>query len=396
MIRLHTLIAALLIMSLLLTACGGQQQTVENAPESVEAPAIDAPTDAPAIEEPTAVDEAVAEATATFDETALDLEGFPPLSGPSKLFDILERTEDAVTVEHAYGELTIPSNPQRVVAAYEAAEALIALGIMPTAYPGWTDVPEVLKEQAPDIEWIQIVDEGPNLEELAAFEPDLIIDTQSWMGANGESDNYEVVNEIAPTLVFYTRPGYWQELVLQLGELFDRTEQAEAVIADYNQQIVPLRERVKAVIGDETVAPIKVYGETDVILYGPSFTNEGSTYPGLETVWLYRELQLTPGPEVREVFGKGGPSTDSYWFPVPQEFLPELQADHLVVFPDGGLVETIDEAEGYLGLTEQPIWKALPAVHADNVHEMLGVARNALGYYTLLEAMNAFADAVEE
>ncbi|MEM7030657.1 MAG: ABC transporter substrate-binding protein, partial [Chloroflexota bacterium] len=261
-------------------------------------------------------------------------------------------------------------------------------GLNPIAYPGWDDVPQVLKEQAPEIIWVPIVDEGPNLEELAALEPDLILDWQTWMGADGDEANYELVSQIAPTLVSYKYPSYWQDYLRQLGELFDRSERAEEVIADYNAQIGPLRERVQAVIpSGETATTILFFG-TDPWLYVPIEVYNDLAIPNSYISWLYNELGLLPSPEQLKIFNDEG------WLLVSEEFYPEIQADHLVVFPGGyGGLETIDE--GYHDYVERPIWKSISAVQADNVHEVVGVDI-VFGYYTSLDALKTFADAVEE
>ncbi|MEM8906182.1 MAG: AraC family transcriptional regulator, partial [Actinomycetota bacterium] len=358
----------LAVATMLLAAACGNDDGSADPPETASGPSAD---QRPGDEQPTGTSAGTTgEGDARFDEATLELDGYPSLSEPPVLFDILERTDDTVTVRHLYGEVTIPRNPQRIVAAYGSAEALITLGFDPIAYPAWDDVPPVLREQAPDIEWLRIADTTPNLEAIAALEPDLIIDWNAWMGGGGAAADYERVSQIAPTLVAYTFPVYWQSYLTQLGELFDRNEEAEAAIADYDARIGSFRsEASQSITPDETVTPLLFFGE-EPWLYAPVESFDGRTIPSYSVAWLYRELGLTPGPWMTDVYARGG--EEPGFLPLSEELLPEIEADHLVVFPNGysGQSTVPDE---YVGFTDGALGNASPAVESDNVHEIVDV-----------------------
>ena len=323
--------------------------------------------------------------------TPLELAGFPPTEPGYPLFDIVEKGADTITVRHSYGETVIPRRPQRIIAPYDTAEALITLGINPLAHPGYDDLSPVLKERAPEVIFLPFTELGPDPEAVLALEPDLIIGYEDSIGARGQEGQYALMREIAPTVVFYNSTVYWQDLLRQLGDLFDRRERAEEVIADYNEQVLGLRERVAVVMGNESVTPVLFFDSP--WLYGPVYEVEGSFYPSNYVSWLYQELQLTPSPELRQIFGEGGPGFGEAYFELSEELLPELQADHLIVFP-GGYSGATTVAESYTEYTDKAVWQAIPAVQAGNVHVITGV-NIVFGYYTALDAMERFADAIE-
>jgi iron complex transport system substrate-binding protein len=146
-----------------------------------------------------------------------------------------------VTIEDNHGSVEVPVNPERVVAldnhVFETLSSwdvpLVAApkGIMGDGlWPAYTDDEAVLDVGT---------HREPNLESVVAAEPDLII------GGYRFSDSYDdlvaqnpdaVVIEIAP------RDDEEQsgELVRQveiLGQIFDREDEAAAIVADYEQAV---------------------------------------------------------------------------------------------------------------------------------------------------------------
>jgi iron complex transport system substrate-binding protein len=364
----------------LASACGG-----DDAP----AVALNSATPSESVEPSTPLDPAAASpaTTETFDETRLD--GFPALAKPTKMFEIVGRTDTTVTVEHAYGQVEIPTRPKRVV-AYGPSESLISLGFDPIAYPSFRDMAPPMRAQSPDTEWLEITDTAPNLEALAALKPDLIIESEPWAGGRGEKANYERVSKIAPTLVLPLPSNYWIDEIRQFGELFELTDEAEQVIADFNARISALRERARAAIGDETVALVLLFG-LDVWLSKPAAVIDGQTVVGVSSSWLHQELGLTPAVDVFEAF-EDDPTSELT--AISAEFLPDLKADHLVVLP-GNYSGESDIDTGYDAFVKSTIWQAIPAVANGNVHE-IGEAFIPLGYYTKLDILEKFVEAIEQ
>lgn len=112
--------------------------------------------------------------------------------------------QDAVfplTVEHALGAVTIPAQPQRVVALMDRdADTLLALGIKPVGVRSWYGFEDgagpwsiaLFGDDRP------VVWQGRDLdyEGIAAQEPDLIV----YASSGGNAEEYEKLSLIAPTI----------------------------------------------------------------------------------------------------------------------------------------------------------------------------------------------------
>lgn len=324
-----------------------------------------------------------------FGDIPVDEAGFPPLSEPFPLFEVIEETDETITVQHLRGETTFPRNPERIVVSLGTEEILLSLGIVPIATAARTDVSPVVREVAPDLIFLPVVDSGPNLEQLLELEPDLIIGW-SFLGGNNP-DDYDLISEIAPTVIFNIAPQFnFQDSTRQIATLFDREEEAEEAISDYNERVESIRNQVAPIFGDDTVSPILFFGDTPS-LFSPRFELEGRVYVLESVSWLYHELRLTPSAEQAALL-----MTDEglvFRAELSGELLPEIQAEHLVVFP-AGYSGANEPGEGYFEFTDgNLVWEALPAVQSGDIYLITGVNR-ASGYYTYLDTMERFAEAV--
>lgn len=104
------------------------------------------------------------------------------------------------------------------------------------------------------------------------------------------------------------------------------------------------------------------------------------------TSWAYRDLRLQPAPEVAELAGEAA------WAEISLELVPELRADHLVVFPNAYGGEEIGSGlDEYL---DSPLWQAVPAVQKGNVY-LLTADNSIEGYWTTPYLIEAFLAALE-
>ena len=86
-----------------------------------------------------------------------------------------------------------------------------------------------------------------NLEGILAAEPDLII------GANWrDAKNVDQLNKIAKTILLPDRDN-WHDELRDMGDALDKKEQAEQVIADYEDQIKKANESLKPLVGSANV-----------------------------------------------------------------------------------------------------------------------------------------------
>ena len=137
----------------------------------------------------------------------------------------------------------------------------------------------------------------------------------------------------------------WRGRFKQLGEWFDQTDVVDQWLADYDQQAAELSAKVKAVIGNETVAVI----EANSVHFGSYYVYRTGG-PG---ELIYDDLQLTPS---------AGVPTDVWGEVVDAEYFAQIDADHVFFFSDDG--EIGDTADS-------PAWQNLKAVQNRNVY--LGV-----------------------
>lgn len=119
------------------------------------------------------------------------------------------------------------------------------------------------------------------------------------------------------------------------------------MLADYAAQIAEYRTQAQAAIGDEKVTILLLFDAT-MWLYSVGGLLEDRYILLSPTGWAYRDLGLTPGPEVAKLVG------DQLWVEVSLELIPELKADHLVVFPNayGGA----EMSQGLDGYSNTPLW----------------------------------------
>ncbi|WP_298988654.1 iron-siderophore ABC transporter substrate-binding protein [uncultured Pseudokineococcus sp.] len=244
-----------------------------------------------------------------------------------------------VTVDTAFGEVEIPEEPQRVVAlGWSDAETALALGVEPVGASDWlgfggdgvgpwsegyTTSPEIIGTLEPE------------LEAIAALQPDLILDTRS----DGTQERYDALSRIATTVGIPEGAGAytttWEDQLELVGEALGREDEADA-----------LEDEVEQTIEDAAAANPQFDGTTVAV---GARTSEGySAYTEGDTrVDLMESLGFEQSERVQELAG------DGFSVPVSSEQLELLDADLTVVFPI--FVEASE-------ITDDPLFQALPSV----------------------------------
>lgn len=240
-------------------------------------------------------------------------------------------------VEHALGSAEIPALPEQIVAISGVADfdALLSLGVVPHAAAAffpidaagsmafapwnmeyWGDVPSFLNR--PQV----------NLEELAAFEPDLIV------GQVGSVHAEESMSAIAP-IAAYDFPADWREPLRILGDALGREIEAVEAIALVEAQLAEIAERVPD--GGLTVAMITNGSGGNFTVYTPE--HGAGIARALEEIGIsYVDV---PSSLSKERLGDLAP------------------ADWVVVYDFA--VFDVNE------LVDDPLFQQLPAVQAGNV-----------------------------
>jgi len=230
-----------------------------------------------------------------------------------------------VTIQHAFGETTITSAPERVVTVgFTDHDVLLALGVIPVGLRDWYgDYPLGVWP------WAQVAlgDERPtklagelDFEGIAALEPDLILGL--YVGLT--DDEYATLSQIAPTVAQsgdhanYATP--WQEMTLTAGRALGRLPEAEGLIAGVETRLAEARAQHPQFAGLELVYAGMAEGEQFYVETAAS-----------TRVAILTALGFVVPPEINDL------ATDSFYAEISAEQLQLLDRD--VVFWELGAAE---------------------------------------------------------
>ncbi|WP_040711044.1 ABC transporter substrate-binding protein [Nocardiopsis potens] len=197
------------------------------------------------------------------------------------------------TVEHARGTTEVPADPQRVVVLEPVQlDTAVALGTAPVGAAVLDETegaPAYLGDEAAGVQTVGTVAE-PNLEEIAALEPDLVLGTES-----RHSALYDRLSDVAPTVFMETQADPWQDNVGLVARALGDEEGAEELLGDY-------RDRCEEVAGkhetDGKTAQLIRPRDDVLTLYGPtSFagsTLECAGFATPEHEWEDISLDVSP------------------------------------------------------------------------------------------------------
>lgn len=264
-----------------------------------------------------------------------------------------------LTITHARGATTLDAPAQRVVALeWTYVENLLALGVQPAGvadiagYHDWVSVPVALDPGVQDVGTRQ----EPNLEQIAALKPDLIIAPSFRIDAN-----YAELNAIAPTVAFDPYPA--DETLTQYDEMLQTFRAiAQAVGREAEGEAVLARMEATFAAQAERVATAGVAGERFVL--AQAFSG-GS---GAAEVRLFTENALAT--QVVERLGLVNAWEDAafqqYGFStVSVEALPTLGEARFFY-----VVQNDDDV--FAAAAVRPLWENLPFVRAGKAHALGG------------------------
>lgn len=248
-------------------------------------------------------------------QTMSDAPAGNPVSAPSS------DPTDCHTVQHEMGDTEICGYPQRVVSVGPAAlEALLALGIQPVGFAdhfpihkGSYDQPSQQIPYVGDRITSPIANIGlassPSLEAILKLQPDLIL------GDLNNSGQYEALSKMAPALLL--EPTELKTYLMTIAQAVDRTEQAEKILIETEQQIASAHKDFSPFVANSpNVLLLSSFDLPELYL--------GNSAHGLCSS-LIEELgfQLVAPPEFE--------GSDSEPAPISLEALPQLNEADLVI-----------------------------------------------------------------
>ncbi|MNW39065.1 putative siderophore-binding lipoprotein YfiY precursor [compost metagenome] len=262
------------------------------------------------------------------------------VSAESKEASQEEASGERTVIDELGHELVIPASPQNVYAPY-LEDSLLKLGVKPVAqWANGNQVHAYLQDQLKDIPLSDLSSGLPSPEVVMSYKPDLIIlHTESF------AKDYENYSKIAPAYVFKNASGNVEKSLSTLGDLLDKTAEAEKALQDYKEKVKISKEKLDQAAAGKKVAIIRFAGK-GVSLMGKNYLC---------------------GYVVHQDLGVGNSKlvdTENS-FNISQEILPDLDADYIFIINQYG-----QGTERLKEMTDSPIWQSIPAVKNGKVNEV--------------------------
>lgn len=260
----------------------------------------------------------------------------------------------AYTVKHAMGETPIPKTPQRVVIlTNEGTEALLALGIKPVgAVKSWVGDPWYDHIKA-DMQGAKNVgtESQPNIEEIAALKPDLIIGNKMRI-----EKIYDQLSKIAPTVYSAELRGDWKINFKLYAEAVNKKAEGDKILADFDKRL----DEFKTKAGDklkQKVSLVRFMPATARIYYNDTFAGV-----------IFKQAGIArPDKQNKDTFADD----------VTKERIPDMEGDILFYFTyetgDGKASKMEDE------WVKDPLWNNLNVVKNKKAFKVSDTIWNTAG-----------------
>lgn len=261
--------------------------------------------------------------------------------------------KDTRVIKMEYGDVEIPANPKRVVVAFFQGD-LLALGIHPVGTSFNDDA--VFEQELGDVTVVDAFELNP--EAIMELDPDLII----W----NNTDDYERLSKIAPTLARNYYDMETKDRLAFFGEVFGVPEKAEKNMSDFEKKAEESKKQLsEAGLADKNV--ILLENQTKGILraFGDDYGRGG------EIIYQYLGLKA-PERIQKEVMDQEGVN----FIDISYETLKDYVGDY--IFSDQRISE----------LKDVEVWESLPAVREGRL------VQNSSGmfWFSDITSMNAQMD----
>jgi iron complex transport system substrate-binding protein len=249
------------------------------------------------------------------------------------------------TIEHAMGTTEIPEKPKRVVAL--DASFVDATLILDTNVVGYTDyrsingkLPDYLGDDrttyGAEAQAVGTLAE-PNLEKIAALNPDLIITAKV-----RHEKLYDHLSKIAPTIMSETTGPTWKDNIRLEAKALGAEDLAEKEISSYETAARTVGEAVNAKAGDPTISIVR-------FVDGPTRLYQKKSYSGI----VLKDAGLAR-PKSQDV--------EDFALEISPERIKDADAD--AIFVTVSADEKGLSAKTAAQFKANPLWKPLaPKVH---------------------------------
>lgn len=200
---------------------------------------------------------------------------------------VVSESDGSRVVDTAFGEVTIPADPERVVGLEGGTGPVLESGITPVATAD--DFAEsYLPDEYDDVEELPLVltPDGWDYEKLAGLKPDLMVGFVRGGTEDELSDEkvqeWERLNAIAPTALFRSNgSGQTKDVSCAIQVALGHQDEADAAKRAYEQRAEELREEYADVLAENTVVALDAYEDVSVFSplswIGDVLTDAGAT-----------------------------------------------------------------------------------------------------------------------
>lgn len=273
-------------------------------------------------------------------------QGQQPASQGAAPADAKPGKADAVrTVAHAMGTTEIKGTPLKIVTLYQAAtDAALQLGVKPVgAVESWVEQPwyVYIREQMDGVKNLGSENQ-PNLEEIAALKPDLIIGSKT-----RHEKIYKQLSTIAPT-VMDEEVYIWKEALKLTAAALNKQEEEKRFLTEWDKKVADF----KAMMGDRLQ-------KTEVAVVDFRADHVRIVHTGFAALVL-DELGI-PRPSNQKSESWGIKLTS-------KENIPQMNAD--IIFDQTSLGRDDGRIDMRKSWMSHPLWNNLRAVQNKKVFEV--------------------------
>lgn len=258
-------------------------------------------------------------------------------------------------IQHDAGETEICGIPEKVaVLGPHMLDVSLSLGIQPAGYAEWytagignpvSEIP-VLGERVTSNPINLGLRNTPSLEAILGLKPDLIL------GEDFLDQFYSNLSAIAPTLLFSGQKDDWKQSILKIAQIFDREEQAQAVIESHNQKLATLRTELAPVT--TTYPRVLLFAASQ--LPSSIYVYQGNDFSGI----LLQEL----GFEIAVPSDQKFQSSENH---ISLEVLPQIDADIIIsIVSDHRDDDAVEQVKRFWN--ENPITQSITASQGNRVY----------------------------
>jgi iron complex transport system substrate-binding protein len=247
------------------------------------------------------------------------------------------------TITHDKGTTTIPARPQRIVALDASlSEAVVLLkrplvgGISSEGHV--RGFPPYLGGAVKDTAEVGPV-ENPDLEAVAALNPDLIVSA-----TNRHEALYDQLSKIAPTVFVKTTEPQWQQNITTLGGVLGAEHEAADTTAGYQHRAKEVGDAINTKAGSPTISVVR-------FLDGPTRLMQKATFIGT----ILKDAGLAR-PRSQDV--------EAVTLDVGEEQIRQADGSHIFVASYSSGTAATQRLE------RNPLWKRLEGVRSGNVTDV--------------------------